>query len=190
MTNAISMLVDNREVVTLRDILPETAGLRILFVAKTPTPASVQTGHYLQGRQGKMFWNRLKNSGLLTPTTTFEDDSLLSHGYGLIDLSKIPRQYGEEPTRAEYANGAQRILDLVKQHRPKVVVFVYKRVLDKIAEFRFGIRKKSQYGFNPWLETFFGARVFVFPLPGTPCNTLQAASAMRDLVSACRESPE
>jgi len=190
MTNVISILVDQREVLTLRDILPETAGLRVLFVAKAPTPASVQTGHYFQGRQGKMFWNRLKNAGLLAPTTSFEDDSLLSHGYGLIDLSKVPRQYGEEPTRAEYAHGAERILELVNQHRPKVVVFVYKRVLDKIAEFKFGIRKKSSYGFNSWLEPFFGARVFVFPLPGTPCNTLIAASAMQELVTACWEGGE
>ena len=37
------------------------------------------------------------------------------------------------------------------------------------------------YGFNPSLDTEFGARVFVFPLPGTPCNTTTADSVMREL---------
>ncbi|MGC2324533.1 MAG: uracil-DNA glycosylase family protein [Terriglobales bacterium] len=187
MSNAITIVADHREIVTLRDILPEAAGLRVLFVARTPTPASVEAGHYFQGRQGKMFWNRLRNAGLLTATTAFEDDSLLSHGYGLIDLAKIPREHGQEPSREEYAAGAERILELIGRHRPKIVVFVYKKVLDKITAVRFGIQKKSRYGFNPWLETFFGARVFVFPLPGTPCNTVDAASAMQDLVIACQQ---
>lgn len=190
MSNSITLLVDHQEVVTLRDLLPETAGLRVLFVAKTPTPASVEAGHYFQGRQGKMFWNRLKNAGLLTPSTPFEDDSLLSHGYGLVDLAKIPREHGQEPSRAEYAAGSERILELISRHRPKIVVFVYKKVLDKVTAVRFGIQKKSKYGFNPSLETFFGARVFVFPLPGTPCNTVDAASAMQELVRACRKSAE
>lgn len=190
MSNAITVFVDRRKVVTLRDILPEAAGLRVLFIAKAPSPDSVEAGHYFQGRQGKMFWNRLKNAGLLTLTTPFEDDSLLAHGYGLVDLARSPREPGQEPSRAEYAAGSERILELIGQYRPKIVVFVYKTVLDKIAEYRFGIQKKSQYGFNPWLDTFFGARVFVFPLPGTPCNTVEAASAMQELVIACREITE
>ena len=63
--NSITILVEGREVRTLRDILPASPGLHVLFVAKTPAPASVEEGHYFQGKQGRMFWNRLKNYDLL-----------------------------------------------------------------------------------------------------------------------------
>ena len=132
-----------------------------------------------------MFWNRLRECGLLIPTTEFEDDSLLDHGYGLTDLVKVPRGYGDEPSDAEYREGLHRILDLVRLHRPKVVVFVYKKVLDQILRFGFGISARSSYGFNPSVETQFGARVFAFPLPGTPCNTAQAIAAMKEFCQVC-----
>ena len=157
----------------------------MLFVAKVPTPRSVNAGHYFQGRQGQMFWNRLREYGLLIPTTEFEDDSLLDHGYGLTDIVKVPRDYDDEPSNAEYREGLHRILDLFRLHRPNVVVFVYKKVLDQILRFGFGISAKSSYGFNPFLETQFGTRVFAFPLPGTPCKAAQAVVAMQELRQMC-----
>ncbi|HEY8748778.1 MAG TPA: uracil-DNA glycosylase family protein [Tepidisphaeraceae bacterium] len=187
--NSILITVDGRQVRTLRDILPDVPGLRILFIAKTPAPVSVEAGHYFQGTQGRMFWNRLKTYGLLTPTTKFEDDSLLKHGFGLTDIVKVPRGYGDEPSDAEYQAGLGRILDLIRMHRPKVVVFVYKRVLDQILRFGFGLSAKTNYGFNPALEHQFGARVFAFPLPGTPCTKTKAAAAMEELRMACSELP-
>ena len=132
-----------------------------------------------------MFWNRLKEYGLLKPTTAFEDDSLLTHHYGLTDIVKVPRAFGDEPSDAEYRAGLQRILELVRSHRPKVVVFVYKRVLDQIVRFGFGVKAKSTYGFNPSLEEHFGTRVFAFPLPGTPCTAEQAMVAMQELSTIC-----
>lgn len=186
--NSTVITVDGRKVRTLRDILPAKPGLRVLFVAKTPAPVSVEAGHYFQGAQGRMFWNRLKEYGLLKPTTAFDDDSLLEHGYGLTDIMKVPRAYGNEPSDAEYAAGLGRILKLVRAHRPKVVVFVYKRVLDQILRIGFGIQVKASYGFNPPFEERFGTRVFAFPLPGTPCTRDQAAVAMLALVKACRGS--
>ncbi len=75
MDNSTVISVDGREVRTLRDILPDKPGLRVLFIAKTPAPVSVKAGHYFQGAQGRMFWNRLKQYGLLRPTVGFEDDS-------------------------------------------------------------------------------------------------------------------
>ncbi len=107
--NAITVRVDGREFRTLRDLLPESPGLDILFVAKTPAPESVQKGHYFQGKQGRSFWKMLKQYGILTPTTDFEDDILLQHGYGLTDIAKEPRPFGQEPSREEYRTGARRI---------------------------------------------------------------------------------
>ncbi len=183
--NAITVSIGGRDVRTLRDILPTSPGLQILFVAKTPSPISVEKGHYFQGRQGQLFWRRLKEYGLLDHETGFEDDLLLEHGYGLTDIVKEPHSFGDEPSNREYSEGFLRILELVRTHRPKVVVFVYKKVLDEVIRLGFGVEKKSTYGFNQSLEPRFGTRVFVFPLPGTPCTKAQAASAMRGLVIEC-----
>lgn len=179
-----TVTVDGCEVQTLRDILPAMPGLKALFVAKTPAPKSVAVGHYFQGTQGRAFWNRLREYGLFKSTTEFDDESLLNHGFGITDIVKVPRAYGNEPSPAEYVAGMDRILEVIRVHRPSVIVFVYKRVLDEVLRRRFGVRKRSAYGFNPELEAHFGTRVFAFPLPGTPCTAAQAVAAMRDLVEA------
>jgi uracil-DNA glycosylase len=185
--NQTTVFSKGQELRTLRDILPVTPGLHVLFVAKTPAPRSVEAGHYFQGRHGTSFWNKLKTNGLLAPTTEFEDDSLLEHGYGLTDIVKVPHAYREEPSDQEYLDGLPRILELIRIHHPKVVVFVYKGVLDNIIRLQFESAKASVYGFNQYLESDFGTRVFAFPLPGTPCTTEQARLAMRDLFEFLKE---
>jgi len=184
--NATHISVGGRRIRTLRDILPDRGHLRILFVAKTPAPISVEAGHYFQGRQGRMFWNRLMDYGLLRPTTPYEDDSLLAHGYGITDIVKVPRGFGHEPSAEEYAAGVDRLFDLIRQYRPSVVVFVYKRVLDEVLSIRFGVTRKSTYGFNPDFTRYFGSPVFAFPLPGTPCTAEQADAAMCELATVVK----
>jgi uracil-DNA glycosylase len=182
--NQTYVSVEGQKVLTLRDILPapEAPGLRALFVAKTPAPSSVEAGHYFQGRHGTNFWNSLKKYGLLGPTTGFEDDLLLEHGYGLTDIVKLPRAFTKEPSVQEYIDGSPRIIGLIRTHRPKVVVFVYKRVLDAIIRLQFGRKQKTDYGFNKNLENDFGARVFAFPLPGVGrCTATQMCLAMQEL---------
>lgn len=180
--------VDGNLVTTLADILPVPPGLKALFVAKTPAPKSVAAGHYFQGRQGRAFWNRLIEYGLLCPETAFEDESLLGHGYGITDIVKVPRHYGSEPSDDEYRAGLDRILTLIGEHEPQVVIFVYKRVLDKILEQAFGLSTRSSYGFNPDLDGRFDCRVFVFPMPGTPCKAEEAKVAMEELSSLLGKS--
>ena len=186
--NQAKIEVGGKEVLTLRDILPTAPGLRVLFVGKVPAPVSVEVGHYFQGKQGRIFWKILKEKGLLQQTTDYEDDSLLQHGYGITDIVKVPREYKEEPSDVEYAEGAPQVVNLISVHRPKIIVFVYKRVLDKILKFQFGKEERSAYGFNPSLDELFGARVFAFPLPGTPCTKEHAECAMEELASAVRAS--
>lgn len=181
--NTVTVEVEGRQVRTLRDLLPEKPGLQMLLVAKTPAPVSVEAGHYFQGTHGRMFWNRLIEYGVLKPTTPFEDDSLLLHGYGITDIVKVPRNYGNEPTDSEYLSGIERILGLVRLHKPAVVLFVYKGVLDKVLKFQFNVRAKACYGFNPGFDSYLGTRVFAFPMPGTPCKAQTAARAMQELSS-------
>lgn len=176
------MRVGDRVVSTLADILPTTGPMRMLIVAKTPALVSVEAGHYFQGRQGRMFWNRLREYDLLTtPPAAYEDDFLLAHGYGLTDVVKVPRDYGDEPSDQEYRDGVERILELIVRLAPEVVMFVYKRVLDQILWLSFDRPNKSKYGFNPDLDSVFGSRVFVFPMPGTPCTKAEASIAMMGL---------
>lgn len=168
---------------TLRDILPDNSGkLEILFIAKTPATKSVAAGHYFQGRQGQMFWNRLKEYGILgTKSGTFEDENLIDNKFGLTDIVKKPRDFGDEPSEREYREGLERILNLINKHKPKVIVFVYKKVLDNILRWGHGLNVKSVYGFNDDLKKYFDSEVFVFPLPGTPCTTDQGIKAMNEL---------
>lgn len=174
--------VEGKKVTTLEDILPEKPGIKILFIAKTPVPKSVEAGHYFQGRQGKMFWNLLAKHKILTvPPGSFEDDYLLKNGFGITDIVKVSRYYQDEPSELEYRQGTDRIIELIKFHKPKVVVFVYKKVLDQILVFAFQKNEKSKYGFNLAYESLFGCKVFVFPMPGTPCTKKEIVMAMNEL---------
>ena len=55
--------MDGQAVTTLADIVPARGPLRVLFIGKTPSPASVEAGHYFQGRMGKGLWKRLGEGG-------------------------------------------------------------------------------------------------------------------------------
>jgi mismatch-specific thymine-DNA glycosylase len=180
------IIVRGQEILTLRDMLPPTPGLRVLFVGKAPAPNSIEIGHYFQGTMGEMFWSILKRCKLLKSTNGFEDDSLLAQGYGMTDVVKVPHAFKDEPSDDEYREGSVHVLELLRTYRPRVLVFVYKKALDKMSRLQFGIEQKSTYGFNDSLEAHFGARVFAFPLPGVPCNKADAKTAIEDLVNECK----
>jgi len=174
--------VGDQRVKTLADILPSRGPMRMLIVAKTPALSSVEVGHYFQGRHGSMLWNRLRDYGLLDVMAgTYEDDALLAHGYGITDVAKVPRNFGNEPTAEEYTAGSARILELIARLEPTVLMFVYKKVLDEMLRLSFDRPGKSNYGFNPDLDDLFGSVLFVFPMPGTPCTRAEAVKAMSGL---------
>ena len=174
--------IDGKEIETLSDIIPNNKTLKILFIAKTPALKSVEIGHYFQGRQGKSFWNRLIEYNILNAKPgTFEDENLIEHNYGITDIVKIPRNYGDEPSDYEYINGLKRIQKIIKKNKPEIIIFVYKRVLDKILKYVYPIKIKSKYGFNENLENFFGAKIFVFPMNGTPCPKSDIIKYMNEL---------
>ena len=185
MDHCVEIELDGRGVVTLADILPERAPLRVLFVGKTPSPASVEAGHYYQGRMGKGLWKRLDEFGILKAVPgEFGDDHLLTHGFGMTDLCKLPRPFGDEPVEREYVDGWERVSGLVTAYRPRILVFVYKGALDKVLHHSFGWDHKSEYGFNDDLMRTFGRRVFAFPLPGTACTLREARRHLGDLATA------
>ncbi len=185
MTHLTRISVDGHEVETLADILPEQGTLRALFIGKTPSPASVEAGHYFEGRMGKGLWKRLADAGLLHARPGgFADDALLEHGFGVTDLCKAPRAFGDEPGREEYECGWERVNTMAAALRPRILIFVYKGSLDKVLGYSFGWEHKSTYGFNDDLMRTFGRRVFAFPLPGVSCTAREAQRHMADLVGA------
>jgi len=180
----ITIEINGIKIDTLEDILPEKPGLKAIFIAKTPALKSVEAGHYFQGRQGIAFWNKLADYNILNvPNKKFEDDYLLENDYGITDIVKIPRNYGNEPSPEEYKTGTSRIVELINLHKPKVIIFIYKAVLDNVLVNAFGILEKSIYGFNDVYSKLFGSRVFVFPMPGTRCSKDKAHVFMVELKS-------
>jgi TDG/mug DNA glycosylase family protein len=174
--------VDGVDLPTLADILPERGTLRALFVGKTPSPASVEAGHYFEGRMGKGLWKRLGEAGILSAAAGgYADDALLGAGFGVTDLCKVPRPFGDEPARDEYEAGWERVAGIAQRLRPRILVFVYKGSLDKVLHFSYGWEHKSEYGFNDDLMRTFGRRVFAFPLPGVACTAREARRHMDDL---------
>jgi len=185
MSYRTEILVGGRKVTTLADILPASGPMRMLIVGKTPALISVEKGHYFQGPQGTAFWNRLRDYGLLTaPPGKHEDEVLLEHGFGITDVVKAPRDFGNEPTDVEYEEGARNVRALIRRLAPVVTMFVYKRALDRLLSVSFGGRRKAGYGFNPDLTALLHTRVFAFPMPGTPVNSVDAHRHMAELVEA------
>jgi len=124
----------------------------------------VKAGHYFQGKHGRMFWNKLLKYKILTIRPgTFDDENLIENNFGLIDIVKVPRDYGSEPSKAEYKSGLQQIQVTILRYRPKVSVFVYKRVLDNLLKFGFNTPLKRNMDSTKTSDTFYN-RKFLFSL--------------------------
>ena len=185
MDHRIEMDIDGQAVTTLADILPARGPLQVLFIGKTPSPVSIEAGHYFPGRIGKGLWKRLDEVGVLHAVPgRSPDDLLLEVGYGMTDVCKLPRPFGEEPTEAEYTAGWERVNGIITRTRPRILVFVYKGALDKVLQYSFGWEHKSGYGFNDDLMRTFGRRVFAFPLPGVSCTLRESQRHLADLAGA------
>ena len=190
----IQIEYEGKLITTLRDILPDKLMcLRMLIIGKRPALVSVEKRYYLQGRQGKMFWKYLSEYGLLNVTVgkyaneeKYEDEELLNHGFGITDIVKVPGEAGTEPSNAEYRTGIDRVKEVIKEYSPSIVLFVYKGALDAWLKLVCGRKSKSIYGFNYDLEALFGRKVFVFPMPGTPCKKEEAHRAMQELANVMR----
>jgi hypothetical protein len=84
-------------IMTLADLPPLRD--KLLFVGLNPSPVSVDAGHYLQGRIGRRFWQRLMHTGIIPAATAIEaaDDALIAAGHGITDLIKRPSPRDEAP---------------------------------------------------------------------------------------------
>ena len=171
---------------TLEDIFPSQR-TKLLIVGKVPSPFSVEVGHYFQGLMGQGFWNRLREYQLFEAPVGVqndigEDDFIVQNGYGITDVVKKPRQFGNEPTAAEYRYGAERLNKQLERLNPHVVLFVFKRTLDKILNLYYHLDEHSHYGFNNQFSHLLkNCNLFVFPMSGTPATTSEITRTMREL---------
>lgn len=96
-----------------------------------PSPVSVETGHYHQGRLGRTFWRRLMLAGVLPAGTDIQtaDDALLAAGHGITDILKVPTAR-DEATEAELRVGVGPLWQKIALWRPAAVVFIYKRAAE------------------------------------------------------------
>lgn len=116
--------IDGRE--TLPDRRPEPGG--VLLVGINPAPASVDAGHYYQGRIGKRLWRRLERVGLLLDVVPgAEDEAFVRRGHGLTDLVKRPTRSASELSREELRAGVDDLRRKVGRWRPGLILFPFKR---------------------------------------------------------------
>src|SRR5215204_3199023 len=89
-SHRITTVIDGRTIDTLADLPPLRD--RLLFVGLNPSPISVESGHYFQGRLGRAFWQRLVTASILPQGTVIDeaDDALMAQGHGVTDLLKVP----------------------------------------------------------------------------------------------------
>jgi TDG/mug DNA glycosylase family protein len=124
--HATTLTIDGAPIRTLEDLPPLRDHL--LFVGISPSPESVEAGHYQQGKLGRTFWRRLMLATLLPAGTAIEDadDALVDAGHGITDLLKTAPA-GDEATDAELRSGVGPLWQKVAIWRPAAVVFIEKR---------------------------------------------------------------
>eukprot|EP00943_MAST-04B_sp_MAST-4B-sp1_P004954 g4954.t1 len=102
--------------------------------------------------------------------------TITNQGVWFTDMSKRPLPFKVEPTDEEVAQGLLRVQALLRQGRPRVLVFVYKTVAERMMRAAQATLKKSErkikYGMNRLTkaqqEIFQGVPfLFVVTVPGT-----------------------
>jgi TDG/mug DNA glycosylase family protein len=162
-----------REVETLEDLL--RTGLRAVCVGINPSPVSVRAGHYYQGKFGQKFFQRLHSCGVLRPGRGgWQDDEAFEDGLGFTDIVKRPTASAKEVRSEEFDHGRQLLVDKVTEHKPKLVIFTFK----KTAETVFG-----PFDGNGFIDGLAIGSSEVFVMPGPYENAGTAAATMRVLAA-------
>ena len=144
-------------------------GLRVLFCGINPGLYSAATGHHF-ARPGNRFWPALHASGL-TPRRLqpWEEDELLSLGFGLTNLVARASASADELAATEFVAGRRRLAAKVRRYRPRTVAFL------GLGAYRHAFGR-PQATLGPQPESFEGATVWVLPSPsGLNANYQMAA---------------
>lgn len=167
----IDIFWQNQPIRTLAPIWK--ASLDVLFVGLNPSPPSIEAGHYHQGNLGRRFWKRLRSIGLLDGAETgLEDEALLERNFGITDIVPRPTARADEITDDELHLGAQFVAYQIREGKPRVVCFIYKKALEALT----GGSIPGEGGLiecedEAWKALFGDSRVFLFPGPYASAET-------------------
>ncbi len=119
------------KIVTLEDLL--RPALRVLCIGINPALASVEQGHYYQGRSGQGFLARLRLVGLLPAYDgRWEDDAAFELGIGQTDIVKRPTAKAEAISPAEFAFGKRALGERLAGVQATLVIFTFKQAAKKL----------------------------------------------------------
>ena len=133
-------------------------GLKILFSGINPSLYSAAVGRHF-ARPGNRFWPALEAGGL-TPRrfSPFEDDALLSLGYGITNVVDRATTAAAELSAEEYVAGGKSLVAKLDRYQPAYIAFL-------------GIGSyKSAFGrpgaiVGPQVERLGPSRIWVLPNP-------------------------
>lgn len=145
-SHRISCCWFNCRIDTLDDLIPPNP--KLIFVGINPSIISVKKGHYHQGRLGKRFWKRLNDYSIVHLENGFEDDQLLSQGFGITDLVKLPTARGHQLRKEDFVLGHKLLQKKLAKWNPKLVCFIYKTAAQEML----GIKLTKRSGFLKGLE--------------------------------------
>lgn len=158
-------------VLTLRDIWPGTP--RAMIVGLNPAPASVEAGHYYQGRSGRRQLLRLADAGLFTRPNLDEigfEAAALRAQVGFTDLVKRPTRGEHDVSDGEVEFGRKVLFRDLESHGVPLVICVFRHPVTAL------LGTSGGPGFQP-RTTPWGARVFRMPGP------FAAASESREVMA-------
>ena len=141
----------------LADILD--VGLDVLFVGFNPGLRSGALGHHYAGR-GNQFWRLLAAAGLTPRLLRPEEDRLLPRwGLGSTNLVARATASAAELSRAELRAGVPRLAGIVREMRPRILVYTGKGVYLAAVN-----RAEAGWGLQP-TSLFEGVLDVVVPSP-------------------------
>lgn len=149
-----------KRIITLNDIID--FNLRILIIGLNPSLISVEAGHYYQGKLGLQLWSLMTEYKILpNPNIKFSyhDQYLIKSGFGATDIVKRPTKSADEIMNHEYKHGKEILLNKIKSYKPKILLFVFKKVAEKLM----GISLKNKWGFID--KSIYESEVFILPFP-------------------------
>lgn len=102
---------------TVPDVI--APGLKVLFCGINPGLYTAAVGHHF-ARPGNRFWPALHLAGF-TPRqfSPFEEESLLSLGYGIVNICERATAGADELTAQELVRGGDVLVEKVRNFRPR-----------------------------------------------------------------------
>ncbi|SPF40932.1 G/U mismatch-specific DNA glycosylase [Syntrophobacter sp. SbD1] len=151
--------------------------LKVLFCGINPGLYTAAVGHHF-ARPGNRFWPALHLAGF-TPRqfSPFEEDALLNHGYGIVNIVEHATARADELTAEELVLGGAILEEKVRTFKPRFCAIM------GLGAYRLSFRRpKALPGLQ---QERLGGISFVWVLPNP--SGLNASYQIKDLVRMLKE---